>query len=79
MPYTSKATCPHCQSAEGYLRGMTTGAGAGSGWFTFVCDQCRHSWKRDMQPDIEPLEAGNDVTFIPKADRRKASRAEPGE
>lgn len=69
--YATQARCPNCQSEEAYLRGMTTGAGAGPGWFTFVCDKCRHSWRRDMQPDIAPPEGGSDVTFIPKVDRRK--------
>jgi DNA-directed RNA polymerase subunit M/transcription elongation factor TFIIS len=70
----SRATCPNCQSAEGHLRGMTTGAGGGPGWFTFVCNDCRHSWKRSMQRDTQPLETGNAVRLTPKADRRKGIR-----
>ena len=32
-----------------------------------------------MQPDIKTPETGDDVTFLPKKDRRKASGSELGE
>jgi hypothetical protein len=79
VKHPSRAACPNCQSGEGYLRGMTTGKGAGSGWFTFVCNDCRHSWKRAMQPGTQPSETGQDVTITPKADRHKGTRAGPSE
>jgi DNA-directed RNA polymerase subunit M/transcription elongation factor TFIIS len=74
MPVPSRASCPACHSAEGYLRGMTTGKGAGSGWFTFVCNDCRHSWKRVMRPDIQPPDTANDVTITAKARRLQSTR-----